>query len=171
MIDTDPRDDEFAPQASQTLGRNLRILIAEDNHVNQLVLQAILEKTDHHVDMVNNGLEAVAAVLRCSYDLILMDVQMPEMDGVTATRAIREMKGEAELIPIIAVTANAMVGDREKYVEAGMTDYISKPINPVKLFEILANYGNNRLIIDTAQESDRGEGQRLSVNDTAAANG
>ena len=115
--------------------QNLRILAAEDNHVNQMVLSAMLEKSGHHIDLVGNGIEAVAAVMRCQYDLILMDVQMPEMDGVTATQKIRSLPSEAKDIPIVAVTANAMLGDREKYLDAGMTDYISKPVNLEKLTE------------------------------------
>ncbi|NOX94304.1 MAG: response regulator [Alphaproteobacteria bacterium] len=139
LVDTEHRHDDIGSQEPHVRHRSLRILAAEDNHVNQLVLKAILEKTDHHVDMVGNGLEAVAAVMRCSYDVILMDVQMPEMDGVTAAKTIRGMEGAAREIPIIAVTADAMVGDREKYLEAGMTDYISKPINAKKLFDALSN--------------------------------
>jgi signal transduction histidine kinase/ActR/RegA family two-component response regulator len=148
LVDSVLSTENSSTHAPAVCDRNLRILIAEDNHVNQMVLKAILEKTDHHVDMVNNGLEAVAAVMRCSYDLILMDVQMPEMDGVTATRTIRDMKGEAKEIPIIAVTADAMVGDREKYLTAGMTEYISKPINQNKLFDVIARYGGKRPSFD-----------------------
>ena len=116
----------------------LRILVAEDNHVNQAVLKAMLIKTGHKIDMVANGAEAVNAVMRVPYDLVLMDVHMPEMDGVTATHKIRELPGEVGQIPIIALTANAMKGDREKYIEAGMTDYVSKPINPNALFAAIA---------------------------------
>ncbi len=118
--------------------QNLRILAAEDNHVNQMVLSAMLEKSGCQIDMVGNGVEAVAAVMRCHYDLILMDVQMPEMDGVTATAKIRALPSGAKDIPIIAVTANAMLGDREKYLDAGMTDYISKPVSFEKLTEVIA---------------------------------
>ncbi len=121
-------------------GRPLRILIAEDDHVNQLVIRAMLEKTDHQIDIVGNGVEAVAAAMRAPYDLVLMDVQMPEMDGVTATEKIREMPGEAGKIPIIALTANAMVGSREAYLAAGMTDYLTKPIRPQTLLETIAKY-------------------------------
>ena len=124
--------------ANSMVGKSLRILVAEDNHVNQMVVSAVLGKAGHHIDMVSNGIEAVAAVLRCRYDLVLMDVQMPEMDGVTATRKIRDLPDEVSNIPIIAVTANAMVGDREQYLSAGMTDYISKPINPQKLASVIA---------------------------------
>ena len=118
--------------------RPLRILVAEDNHVNQTVLLAILSKTGHKLDMVANGSEAVSAVMRVPYDLVLMDIQMPEMDGMTATRLIRDLPGEAGRIPIIALTANAMKGDQEKYIGAGMTDYVSKPINPQRLFLAIA---------------------------------
>ncbi len=118
--------------------RPLRILVAEDNQVNQAVLLAILGKSGHKIDMVADGSEAVSAVLRVPYDLVLMDVHMPEMDGVTATRKIRELPGEVRDIPIIALTANAMKGDREKYLEAGMTDYMSKPINPRMLIATIA---------------------------------
>ena len=114
--------------------RILRILIAEDNKVNQAVIRAILERPGHRLDTVGNGLEAVAAVIRAPYDLVLMDVQMPEMDGMTATRRIRDIQGDAARIPIIALTANAMKGDRELYLDAGMDDYVSKPIDPVALF-------------------------------------
>ncbi len=88
--------------------------------------------------MVANGSEAVSAVIRVPYDLVLMDIQMPEMDGMTATRKIRDLSSEVGRIPIIALTANAMKGDREKYIEAGMTDYVSKPVNPQRLFEAIA---------------------------------
>ncbi len=122
----------------------LRILVAEDNHVNQMVMKAIFGKTGHHVDMVNNGMEAIAAVMRCRYDLVLMDVQMPEMDGVTATKKIRTLPGEAKDIPIIAVTANAMAGDRETYLDAGMTDYISKPVSLQKLSGVIGKLNSLR---------------------------
>ncbi len=118
--------------------RPLRILVAEDNRVNQVVLQAILSKTGHKLDMVATGIEAVSAVLRVPYDLVLMDVHMPEMDGITATRRIRDLSGEVGRTPIIALTANAMKGDRETYLEAGMTDYVSKPINPQTLLAAIA---------------------------------
>ncbi len=115
-----------------------RILVAEDNHVNQMLVTALLGKVGHHVEVVANGLEAVLAVQTVPYDLVLMDVQMPEMDGPTATKEIRRLPGKVRDIPIIAVTANAMVGHREEYLAAGMNDYISKPIEPKALFEAIA---------------------------------
>lgn len=113
--------------------RSLRILVAEDNDVNQKVISAMLAKSGHRIDIVGNGIEAVSTLIRGSYDLVLMDVQMPEMDGVTATRRIRELDGPQSEIPIIALTANAMKGDEQKYREAGMDDYVSKPIENDKL--------------------------------------
>jgi PAS domain S-box-containing protein len=108
----------------------LRVLVAEDNRVNQLVITTMLTKFGHKSDVVGNGIEAVEAVSRVPYDMVLMDVQMPEMDGATATRAIRKLPGPAGKIPIIAVTAHAMAGHREEYLAAGMNDYVAKPINP-----------------------------------------
>lgn len=122
---------------SSVSGRRLRILVAEDNHVNQAVIKAILRGPDFALDFVGNGLEAISAVMRAPYDLILMDVQMPEMDGVTATRRIRELDGRAAATPIIALTANAMAGDRETYLAAGMDFYVSKPIDPGELFSAI----------------------------------
>ena len=124
-----------ASAATTEVSTPLRILVAEDNHINQTIIRALLGKDGHTVDTVGNGLEAVEALAGASYDLVLMDVQMPEMDGVTATRRIRRMEGAVASVPIIAITANAMKGDRERYIEAGMNDYVSKPIDP----EILKN--------------------------------
>jgi CheY-like chemotaxis protein/HPt (histidine-containing phosphotransfer) domain-containing protein len=116
----------------------LRILVAEDNHVNQMVVTALLGKAGHHVEVVGNGLEAVRAVQSAPYDLVLMDVQMPEMDGPTATREIRRLAEEVRGIPIVALTANAMAGHREEYLAAGMNDYVSKPIDQAELFRAIA---------------------------------
>lgn len=117
-----------------------RILVAEDNHINQQVIQMMLEHGGHVVDCVANGIEAVSAVLRARYDLVLMDIQMPEMDGVTATKRIRALPGDVADIPIIALTANAMKGDRERYLEAGMTGYVPKPVDITNLFATIAKY-------------------------------
>jgi CheY-like chemotaxis protein len=113
-----------------------RVLIADDNVVNQKIAARMLEKLGCRVDIVANGHEAVNAIANRSYDLLLMDCQMPEMDGFAATRAIRafELEGTRHL-PIIAMTANAMPGDRERCLEAGMDDYVGKP---VQLNELLA---------------------------------
>jgi CheY-like chemotaxis protein len=136
----------FAPQPGAEPGEalppllhgGLRVLVAEDNQVNQLVIVAMLNKLGHRVDLVSDGREAVAAVQRGAYDLVLMDVQMPEMDGPTATRAIRRLDLPAARLPIIALTANAMAGHREEYLAAGMTDYVSKPIRMRDLLAAMA---------------------------------
>jgi len=124
--------------ATEVGSRALKILVAEDNAVNQLVVSRILEKRGHTVILVENGKEAVHALDRDIFDIVLMDVQMPEMDGLEATKAIR--KGESERgtrIPIIALTAHAMKGDRDQCLKAGMDGYVSKPIKPEELFQAI----------------------------------
>jgi len=112
----------------------LRVLLAEDNKVNQALAAALLRKRRHEVTIVDNGQEAVDLVRRSEFDLVLMDVQMPVMDGFEATRVIREMEsGAGRRLPIIAVTAHAMEGDRTRCLQAGMDDYVSKPIDPREL--------------------------------------
>jgi CheY-like chemotaxis protein len=111
--------------------RNLKVLLAEDNAVNQMLAVQILEKRGHKVTVVNNGKEAVDAVLGESYDVVLMDLQMPVMGGLEATATIRAHEAKSGgHIPIIAMTAHAMTGDREKCLASGMDGYISKPIRP-----------------------------------------
>ncbi|MCP4753698.1 MAG: response regulator [Proteobacteria bacterium] len=117
--------------------RGMRILVAEDNPTNQDIALAILENVGISVQIANNGREAVTAVQDTPFDAVLMDIQMPEMDGYEATRIIRNDPNLASL-PIIAMTAHAMKGDQEKCLQAGMNDYISKPINQDKLFQILS---------------------------------
>ena len=120
--------------------RGLRILVAEDNRVNQLLARRVLEKLGHEVTIVNNGLEALSSAQTGSFDLIAMDVQMPEMDGLRATAAIREWeKKYGTHIPIIAMTAHAMKEDRERCLAAGMDAYSSKPIRVRELKQAIAN--------------------------------
>ncbi|MFT5440925.1 MAG: signal transduction histidine kinase/CheY-like chemotaxis protein, partial [Alphaproteobacteria bacterium] len=117
--------------------RKLRFLVVEDNHINQVVISKTIEHGGHYADVVNNGIEAIEALRNAPYDLVLMDIQMPEMDGITATKKIRELPGFVSKIPIIALTANAMVGDREQYIEAGMDDYVSKPVNFEDFYKVV----------------------------------
>jgi two-component system sensor histidine kinase/response regulator len=120
---------------------HFRILLVEDNAVNQLLAVRLLEKGGHAVAVAGNGKEALATLKKQSFDLILMDVQMPEMDGFEATAAIRNLEKESgKHSPIIAMTAHSMAGDKERCLEAGMDDYISKPIRPEELIELLGRY-------------------------------
>jgi CheY-like chemotaxis protein/anti-sigma regulatory factor (Ser/Thr protein kinase) len=108
--------------------RRLSVLVAEDNLVNQRVATALLERLGHSVTLAANGIEAVAKWREGKFDLVLMDVQMPELDGFEATRSIRNYEQNGPRTPIIAMTAHAMTGDRERCLEAGMDDYVSKPV-------------------------------------------
>ena len=124
----------------ETNSKNIKILLAEDNAINKKLAETLLTKRGYSVLSVNNGLEAVKASQKNDVDLVLMDVQMPEMDGLEATRIIREiMKQKNKHLPIIAMTAHAMTGDREKCLDAGMDDYITKPIRKEILFNAIEN--------------------------------
>jgi two-component system, sensor histidine kinase and response regulator len=122
-------------------GRQKRILIAEDNSVNQLLAATLLKKMGHSAHAVGNGREAIDALSSATFDMVLMDCQMPEMDGYQATRAIREREKETgKHVPIIALTANAMKADQVKSLECGMDDHISKPLKKERLFEVIARW-------------------------------
>jgi signal transduction histidine kinase/DNA-binding response OmpR family regulator len=123
-----------APVAS----RKLRLLVVDDNKINQRLATVLLESGGHQVDVATNGREAVEAAMREMYDAILMDVQMPVMDGVQATRRIRALPAPRCDVPIVAVTADALAGADERYKAAGMDAYVSKPLDPAKLLEQLA---------------------------------
>ena len=133
--------------------RSLRILLAEDNLVNQRLARCLLEKAGHSVIAVSNGKEVLEALSRQPIDIILMDVQMPEMDGLEAASAIRRTEeGRAPHVPIIAMTAHVMSGDRERCLAAGMDDYLSKPIRARDLLEVLAR--SNPLRTDSPQGAE-----------------
>ena len=121
--------------AQEPAGRRLRILLAEDNAVNQRLVIRLLEKWGHSVRVAGNGRAALAAIENERFDLALMDIQMPGMDGLEAARTIRDReRGTEDHLPIIAMTAHAMNGDRELCLEAGMDSYLSKPIRAAEFF-------------------------------------
>ncbi|MEW5724016.1 MAG: response regulator, partial [Thermodesulfobacteriota bacterium] len=133
---------EKADPGIEVSGPRLKILMAEDNPVNQKLQTRVLEKWGHRVVLAGNGLEAVQAIEREHFDLVLMDVQMPDMDGLTATTHLRRKEaGTGRRLPIIAMTARAMKGDREACLEAGMDGYVSKPFQPKELLEAIRAFG------------------------------
>jgi CheY-like chemotaxis protein len=140
--------------------RPLRILLAEDNKVNQLLAVSLLTKAGHRVDVAGNGLEALAALKARPYEIVLMDMQMPEMDGLKATRAIRTLAGPAAEVPIIAMTANALKGDRERCLAAGMNDYVSKPIERDTLLQKIAFWTNS----EAPASASRAQPSRVEVS-------
>ena len=127
------------PRRSRRAARVLRVLVAEDNPTNQKLVSALLDQHGHHVSMVNNGRLAVERAAQEPFDIILMDVQMPEMSGLEATAAIRDAERHTgRHIPIVALTARAMAGDREDCLAAGMDAYVSKPVRADELFSTMA---------------------------------
>ena len=143
---TPSRETQERPAGSQPSWR--RLLLAEDNLVNQKVALKMLGKFGYAAEAVESGLEVLAAMDRATYDLILMDCQMPEMDGYQATIEIRKREGESRHIPIVALTANAMEGDRDRCLQTGMDDYVTKPIEPQTLLAVL-----QRWLPDDSEES------------------
>jgi signal transduction histidine kinase/DNA-binding response OmpR family regulator len=141
---------------------SLRILVAEDNAINQQVAVGILAKLGHRADVADHGGEAVNLVERCDYDLVLMDVQMPTLDGIAATKAIRALPHPKGHIPIIAMTANAMPGDRDIYLAAGMDDYIAKPVDRKRLIKVLNEWGER--IMNGQPTSPLAETQEVADN-------
>ena len=142
--DSIPQTDIIVTRHSirETKREPMRILLVEDNKINQKVALGILKKLNFSVNVANNGVEAINLLENTNYDLVLMDCQMPEMDGYEATRHIRNSESKVfnHQIPVIAITANAMVGDREKCIEAGMDDYLSKPIKRKALMKMLEEW-------------------------------
>ena len=121
--------------------RDLCVLLVEDNLINQKITFLTLKPLVKSIDTANNGKEALDKMARTQYDIILMDIQMPVMNGLIASEKIRELEmSTGSHIPIIAITANAMLGDKEKCISAGMDDYISKPFQPAALIEKIKKY-------------------------------
>ena len=127
---------------SEVRKKNIKILIAEDNIVNQKLALKLIDKFGYKADAVANGEEAIQSLSMISYNLVLMDVQMPEMDGLEATKIIRDNSSNVldHNVPVIAMTAHAMAGDRKICLDVGMDDYISKPINPDELIKTISKY-------------------------------
>ncbi len=149
---------------------SLRILLAEDSLVNQKLAVGLLHRRGHKVHVANNGREALAAVESQQFDLVLMDVQMPEMDGLDATRALRqrETTGGLARLPVIAMTAHAMTGDRERCLAAGMDSYLSKPIRGRELFatiaETLANFSRDKPVSENSANGEMGAAEPLGID-------
>jgi two-component system, sensor histidine kinase and response regulator len=136
---------------------SLRVLLAEDNRVNQRLAARLLEKRGHRVVLAENGAQALEEIQRQSFDLVLMDVQMPVMDGVQATAAVRQREKATGIhVPIIAMTAHAMEGDRERFLESGMDGYISKPVHSHELFEMIDSLlGLNTALVAGSPQVER----------------
>ncbi len=147
-----------------------RILLVEDNITNRQVALGILEKLGLQTDTAENGLEALKALETIPYDLVLMDIQMPEMDGLTATRKIRSANMEIRNLPIIAMTAHALSGDRERFLEAGMNDYLAKPISPQGLADVLSRWlpevGGRKTEVGSQRSEVGGRGAKVGSRKT-----
>jgi CheY-like chemotaxis protein len=163
-----------SPTRAEKGSRSLRILIAEDNAVNQRMILRTLERQGHSVVLAENGQRALGALEREAFDLILMDVQMPAMSGLEATAAIRERERFTEVhIPIVGLTAHAMAGDRERCLAAGMDGYVTKPISPKELFEQIEALTAGRepaaapRMLDTSALLDRCAGDRVLLGELA----
>jgi len=131
---------ETSPLKSSERGEKLRVLLAEDVPANQMLVRYVLQQRGHSIEIAANGREAIERVAGEGFDVVLMDVQMPDMDGLQATAAIRALPGR-ETLPIIALTAHAMTGDRERFLAAGMDAYLAKPLDVRKLVEIVEKFG------------------------------
>ena len=138
----------FEPQSSKAVTeactRTLSVLVAEDNAVNRRLIETLLQSAGHHVTAVSNGKQALALFENQVFDLILMDIEMPEMDGLEATQAIRESEPRNSHVPIYALTAHALSGDRDKCLAGGMDGYIAKPINVDEILKLLAGVAQSR---------------------------
>ncbi len=141
--DEKPENQSVLSSETSSVPLDAKILLVEDNPINQMVAQKMLEKVGLKPKLANNGVEAVQLLNEQTFDLVLMDCQMPEMDGFDATREIRKLAIKAtdqNLIPVVAMTANVMSGDRERCLEVGMDDYIGKPVQRDQLESVLRKW-------------------------------
>ena len=130
--------------------RDVNILIVEDDFANQMVFKAIFETEGYQFTITKDGIEAIDALLEENFDIVLMDIHMPNMDGMVATSLIRTLPCKRKDIPIIATSASTMAGDREKYLEIGMSDFISKPIDQDELIELISKH-SSKTCVETEQ--------------------
>jgi len=136
-----PGPEKPPPAGPRPAGRSLRILLVEDNRVNQMVIEGILEKQNHKLTIASCGKRALEILKKEIFDIILMDIQLPEMDGFEATQKVRALEKKAERhTPVIAITAHALKGDRERCLAAGMDGYLAKPVRPQDLFHVLEEW-------------------------------
>ena len=140
---------------SESERAKIRVLLVEDNPTNQLVAMEMLKKFGYRADVADNGEEAVQTLEQVPYDLVLMDIQMPVMDGYEATRRIRKSTSQARTVPIIAMTANTMQSDREKCIKAGMDDFITKPVSPKDLSDALGKWLGKKQKTDAAVAAEK----------------
>jgi CheY-like chemotaxis protein len=137
--------DAISEKLKRVMPPDLKVLIGEDNPINRMLVQRLLEKVGARPTLAENGIQVLKAAEGGGYELILMDVQMPEMDGVEATKKIRELEGKTgKHVHIIALTAHAMKGDMERFLAAGMDDYLSKPLKAELLYEKILKYLSTR---------------------------
>ncbi len=160
------REEQEKQELSEQIRNNssIRILLAEDNPINRKLALKILNKANYQVDAVENGRQALETLKRKHYDLVLMDVQMPEMDGYKATRTIRQSSEKWSNIPIIAMTAHAMQGDKEKCLNAGMDDYVTKPIKTEILFKVLGKWCDKESKERNIQMSEQTQNSQCPIN-------
>ncbi|MCP4689120.1 MAG: response regulator, partial [Desulfobacterales bacterium] len=167
--DPDQTGHELLVPGAEDADRVVRadVLLVEDNHINQRVAAGILRRFGCRVDVAGNGEEAVGRVREKSFDVIFMDATMPVMDGFEATRKIREREESGARTPIVAMTALAMAGDRERCLKAGMDDYIAKPIKSKAIFDALLKYGSG---LQGEDEAAPEEPRVIDVNDKPVLN-
>ncbi|MCP3670454.1 MAG: response regulator [Gammaproteobacteria bacterium] len=158
--DAEPETEE----PGQLPATNTRILLAEDNPANQMVVKMMLEYAGLQVDIVANGEEVVEAVRTIPYDIVLMDISMPRMDGMEATGIIRQLSGPESKIPIVAVTAHALSGDKERFLATGMNDFLTKPIDRMKVLQCIAHWTGSG---DKLQQDDVSDKSTVAIDEGA----